>query len=87
MGLPKPESLDIVAENGRLRGKDKEGNWWTIRWCGNGAYSHWLLTPDCDPERGWYEFIYTGLELEREQKSSTLEKQIRAAEHKYSIYS
>lgn len=86
MRLPKPTSLDITAKGGRLYGVDPEGNRWAIRWCGNGAYSHWTLTPDCDPEGGWYQFIFTGPEYEREKKSSLLEKQIRAAEAKYGIY-
>jgi hypothetical protein len=85
--LPKPKSLDIIAKDGKLRGKDESDNWWTIRWCGNGAYSHWVLIPDADPETGWYEFIYRGVEYEREKRSSLLEKQIRAAELKYKIYS
>lgn len=82
----KPVSLVIHAENGVLIGVDQKGTRYRIRWCGNGAYSHWTITPENDPERGWYEFIYNGPEYEREQRSSLLEKQIRAAEHTYRIY-
>lgn len=93
--LPKPKSLTVRAEGGRLVGTDAAGVDWTIRWCGNGPYSHWNLTPrtvanptgDSDAGRGWYEFIYTGPEYEREAKQSLLEKQIRAAEHEHRIYS
>jgi hypothetical protein len=88
----KPSSLKIHAEYWpwlwpTLVGLDNNGNRWIIRWCGNGAYSHWLLYLENDDENGWYEFIYGGPEYEREQRSSLLEKQIRAAELKYGIYS
>ena len=92
--LPKPTGLMIRAEGGRLVGTDGDGVDWTIRWCGNGAYSHWTLIPrtatnptgNLDSGRGWYEFIYTGPEYEREERSSLLEKQIREAERAFRIY-
>jgi len=74
-----PTSLDIRAEDGRLYGTDEYDQDWLIRWCGNGQYSHWVLSPPGDPDgRGFYVYAY--------DKRGIVE-QIRAAEHRHKIYS
>lgn len=77
----KPQSLDIHAVDGVLVGKDQNGVFWKIRWCGNGAYSHWVLSLVGDEDHGWYVYKYPE-HIERELKA-----QIEAAEHLYRIYS
>jgi hypothetical protein len=78
---PKPASLDIVAENGKLVGTDQNGRRWYVGWCGNGQYSHWVLRLVDDVEVGWYVYKYP------ENTECELKEQIQAAEHKYKIYS
>ena len=84
MSIPKPKSLTITAENGRLIGVDNFGNRWLIKWCGNGQYSHWSLNMEVNgafEERGWYLYAYP------ENDEQELKEQIREAEHKFKIYS
>jgi len=87
--LLKPKSLEIVATDRRLVGTDSEGNVWTIRWCGNGAHSHWVLTPHTSDNPkgdlntsscGWYVFDYS------DDREKELREQIRTAEERYRIY-
>jgi hypothetical protein len=78
---PKPTSLDIRAENGQLVGTDNTGMNWEIRWCGNGAYSHWTLSPVSNREIGYYVYTY------HNNTDVALINQIRAAEKKHRIYS
>lgn len=83
MADTKPTSLDIRAENGRLVGRDTAGTDWIIRWCGNGSGSHWVLYRlGEEMSKGWYVFAY-----HRYCDVDPLVIQIRAAEHKYRIYS
>ena len=86
---PKPTSLKISVEDGRLVGTDESGNEWTIRWCGNGQYSHWVLTLRAADniagdlnmsQRGWYVFRYP------ESSEKRIKEQISAAEAEHRIY-
>jgi hypothetical protein len=90
---PRPKSLAITAEPWTfysggperrvLVGTDENGQKWTVRWCGNGAHSHWVLTPISpvnEPGEGYYVFRYPE-DYERELKD-----QIEAAELKYRIF-
>lgn len=81
--MNKPTTLEIVAKNGRLIGTDENGRSWVIRWVGNGQHSHWNISPNEDLGQGWYLYLSTNSSRESDK---LLEAQIRAAEHKYKIY-
>jgi hypothetical protein len=77
----KPTTFaDITPVDGVLVGTEPDGTTWTIRWCGNGPYSHWVLSLVSDPDEGWYVYKYP------EHREAELKGQIEAAEHKYKIY-
>jgi hypothetical protein len=78
--VDKPTTLEIRAENSRLVGTDEFGQNWVIRWCGNGSYSHWVLCPDGNMNKGIYVYLRPNPTYE------TIIRQIEAAEHKFKIY-
>lgn len=78
MSMDRPKQLKIHVEDGGLVGVDQDEREWVIRWCGNGAYSHWWLRPKGE-EDGFYVFCYP-------PNNSPLEAQIRAAEARFHVY-
>jgi hypothetical protein len=82
--VEKPSFLEIQAEDGRLFAIDQHGNKWWIRWCGNGAYSHWvlMLKTEVDPDVMFY--VYAS--KPHYHKDEFIIKQIEEAEKRYGIY-
>jgi hypothetical protein len=56
--MKKPTSLEFRVKDKQLFGFDRaEGTDYKISWCGNGAYSHYVLTNVSNSEIGWYVYV------------------------------
>lgn len=56
---PRPQRLEFRTRGRELWGFDPDNSVdYLIRFCGNGAYSHYWLTPSDDPSTGLYVYVY-----------------------------
>jgi hypothetical protein len=54
----KPNKLDFRVKHNILFGYDSKYNIdYRISWCGNGQYSHYVLTRVDNHEIGWYVYV------------------------------
>src|SRR5688572_27972028 len=54
----KPTYLEFQVKNDQLYGLDSiNAIEYEVRWCGNGAYSHYVLTDVNNSEVGWYVYV------------------------------